>query len=283
MDDVTVKAPAKVNTLLRILGRRDDGYHDLEMVMVPLSLADEIEIHKTSSGISFSMDGENDAGMDGDNNLCCRAAHALQKASGCDYGAKIVLKKHIPVAAGLGGGSSDAASVLTGLNKVWNLSWPKEKLAELGTTLGGDVPFFCFGGAAFVEGIGDRVSLYESFPKLSFLLINPGFHVSTPWVYKQWDLQLTKKPSNARFRPLFRTLEDVVSSLSNDLETVAISFHPEIARIKSVLIEANAMGTLMSGSGPTVFGVFESSSVRDKALDFVSKSDGWRVFPTESV
>lgn len=290
MRTIKIKAPAKVNTLLRVIGRRGDGYHDLQMVMVPLSLADDIELEATDAGIEFVSEGETDPGMAGGKNLVWRAAALLLHEFGVKAGVRIALKKRIPVAAGLGGGSSDAAAVLKGLNSLWNLNWPVERLACLGASLGADVPFFCYERPAFVEGVGNRVSPCDSFPRLNLLLVNPGFAVATPWVYKQWDNlvahssieELTPNRSNARVRPLFGSQKDVVLSLHNDLEAVTIPAYPEIARIKGTLMELGAAGALMSGSGPTVFGVFRDAPARDKAL----KSDfdpGWRVFAADSV
>ncbi|MFH0799647.1 MAG: 4-(cytidine 5'-diphospho)-2-C-methyl-D-erythritol kinase [Pseudomonadota bacterium] len=297
MREIAIKAPAKVNTILRVLSRRPDGYHDLEMVMVSLSLADDIDIALAPSGIELHAEGAHDSGMAGEKNLAWRAAALLAQASGTKAGARIRLVKRIPVAAGLGGGSSDAAAVLKGLNRLWQLGLDAEHLAALGAKLGADVPFFCHDGPAFVEGIGDRVSPLHGFPNLSILLINPGFAVSTPWVYGQWDLQrapraterpalnategLTPNERNARVRPLFKDLGAVVSSLHNDLEAVAIPAHPEIARIKDFLMDTGAAGALMSGSGPTVFGVFEDAPRRDAALG-AAHGEGWRVFAADS-
>ena len=280
MRRIEIRAPAKVNTLLRVIGRRDDGFHDLEMVMVPLSLADEISLEEIPSGIELSVDGQSDAGMCGEKNLAWRAAAIMMDAAGVKGGVRIKLAKRTPVAAGLGGGSSDAAAVLRGLSQMWDLGWNPEKLPGLGKRLGADVPFFCYDGPAFVEGIGDRVAAFDIFPKLSFLLVNPGFAVPTPWVYKQWDLQLTPKGGDARVRPLFKAFRDVISSLHNDLETVTIPAHPEIAEIKKFMIDSGAAGALMSGSGPTVFGVFEDRSVRDEASRRVVSAH-WRVFVAE--
>lgn len=282
MNRVLVKAPAKVNIILKVLGRRPNGYHDLQMVMVPLTLADDIELEEMNLGVEFVAVGESDEGMKGEGNLVVKAAKSLAQASGAKKGVKITLKKNIPVAAGLGGGSSDAAAVLRGLNRLWGLNWSNDRLSEVGAKLGADVPFFCHGRPAFVEGIGDKVTPYESFPNLSFLLINPGFAVPTPWVYKEWDFRLTRGPSDARVRPLFAGFSDVAVSLENDLEEVTIPAYPELARIKKMLLDNGAEGALMSGSGPTVFAVFEKVSMRDKvlSLDFDKK---WRVFAAESI
>jgi len=282
MSKILVKAPAKVNTLLRVLGLRPDGFHDLEMVMVPLTLCDDITLTATAGGVTISIDGQADDGMSGERNLACRAARAFIETTGVDAGVNIELFKRIPVAAGLGGGSSDAAAVLRGLNELFGTALSVERLSQIGKTLGADVPFFVSCRPAFVEGTGDRVSVYESFPKSSYLLINPDFPVSTPWVYKQWDLQLTLKRPDARVRPLFQVFSDVIASLHNDLERVTIPAHPEIEVIKGALLKSGAAGALMSGSGPTVFGVFEDDAARDKARSLLVH-EGWRIFGAEAM
>jgi 4-diphosphocytidyl-2-C-methyl-D-erythritol kinase len=280
MKGILVKAPAKVNTLLRVLRRRDDGYHDLEMVMVPLSLCDEIGLAEIGSGVELSLEGQSDEGMAAERNLACRAARLLIEGCGLKRGVRISLAKRIPVAAGLGGGSSDAAAVLRGLNSMWGLGLDADRLAGIGARLGADVPFFCHGAPAYVEGTGERVTPYASFPNISYLLINPGFAVSTPWVYGQWDLQLTMKDPDARVRPLFQVFSDVIGSLHNDLERVAIPAFPEIGKIKDALVDEGAAGALMSGSGPTAFGLFEDEAGRDKAFDRLS-GRGWKLFRAE--
>lgn len=280
MKSITVKAPAKVNVYLKVVGRRSNGYHDLEMVMVPLTLADEITLTSIPSGVEFHLKGDGDSGMRGEKNLACRAANMIRESCGRRDGVRIELAKNVPVAAGLGGGSSDAAAVLKGLNKLWNLDLMAEDLAKLGVALGADVPFFCYGAPSFVEGIGDRVTPYDSFPNISFLLVNPGFGVSTPWVYQQYDLELTPKDAGARVRPHFQLFSEVSASLHNDLEAVTIKAFPEISKIKDVLIELGAAGALMSGSGPTVFGVFEEGSSRDRASSAMT-GKSWRIFSAD--
>ena len=282
MKRITVKAPAKVNTLLRVVGRRENGYHDLEMVMVPLSLCDEIALSEIPSGIELVVDGAQDEGMAAEKNLAWRAARGLLDATGAEKGVRIELTKRIPVAAGLGGGSSDAAATIKGLNELWGLDLPVDKLCDIGCRLGADVPFFCHASPAYVEGIGDRVSVYDSFPNLAFLLINPGFAVSTPWVYQQWDLQLTQDTPGATVRPLFQVFSDVIASLHNDLERVTIPAHPEIDIIKAALTDVGASGVLMSGSGPTVFGIFEDGAARDEASRRLDNTR-WRIFSADSL
>ncbi len=296
MNAITVHAPAKVNLILKVVGRRPNGYHDLVMVMEKLKLHDEIVLEQLDRGIELVVDGQRDEGMVAQKNLAWRAAAVLQEAAGVNSGVRITLRKRTPVAAGLGGGSSDAAATLTGLNQLWDVDWSREGLAQLGSKLGADVPFFCFDGPALVEGIGDRVTPLASFPKLYILLINPGFAVSTPWVYGRWD-ELNGMPQNTelnrkikwltvdragvRVPPLFETTHDIVARLENDLEEATVSAHPEVAAIKEFLIDAGARGALMAGSGPTVFGIFEDAAMRDRAAAKVT-DEAWRVFATEN-
>jgi 4-diphosphocytidyl-2-C-methyl-D-erythritol kinase len=296
MNELRVVAPAKVNIVLRVLGRRPDGYHDLFMVMEKLSLADEIILEESRSGIELVVEGHSDAGMQSDKNLAFRAAVAFQRATGESRGVKIRLKKIIPIAAGLGGGSSDAAAVLRGLNSLWRKNLPPERLSGIGSKLGGDVPFFCHDGPAIAEGIGDRITTIEKLPNIFFLLINPGFAVSTPWVYEQYDklteglrsgvsglrsLELTVKGKDVSNGRLFEKFRDVTSKLKNDLERVTIASYPEIGEIKSYLDNHGARGSLMSGSGPTVFGIFEDEKTRDEALIDIPKKN-WKAFAAEN-
>ncbi|MFH1652429.1 MAG: 4-(cytidine 5'-diphospho)-2-C-methyl-D-erythritol kinase [Pseudomonadota bacterium] len=266
MNSIILRAPAKVNTFLKVVGRRDDGYHELEMVMVPLSLHDTVILEKSSGEISFSQEGLSDEGMKGEKNLCSKIASLFKHESGTTFGVKIHLIKRIPLAAGLGGGSSDAASVLMGLNLLWDVKWDRDRLSQLGCRLGADIPFFCYGKPSFVHGIGDKVEPVENFPNLSILLINPGISLSTRTVYENFDLRLTATDGDASVRRIcdpnfgrvFKGLEDVCSSLTNDLESVAIKFYPEIQEIKDYLVNSGAKGVMMSGSGSTVFGIFDN-------------------------
>jgi len=291
-----IKAPAKVNTILKIVGRRDNGYHDLAMVMEKLSLCDELEFEPTEGPIEITQDGQSDSGMEAQKNLAWRAAAALKEAAGVQKGVRIHLNKCIPVAAGLGGGSSNAAAALRGCNEVWGLNWSKDQLAEVGAKLGADVPFFIYDGPALVEGIGDRVRPLEKLPKLFILLINPGFAVSTPWAYGAWDelhgvgdnwkldrkiKWLTVNKAGDTVPPLFETAADVVTHLDNDLEEVTAAKHSEINEIKKFLTDAGASGALMAGSGPTVFGIFPDARSRDDAAARVENSS-WRVIATEN-
>jgi 4-diphosphocytidyl-2-C-methyl-D-erythritol kinase len=298
--ELKINAPAKVNLLLRVLGSRPDGYHELFMVMEKLSLYDEITLSEIPSGIELALEGEGlDAGMAAEKNLACRAAVLFKEAAEEIRGVRVLLKKRIPVAAGLGGGSSDAAAVLRGLNKLWRMNWPTEKLAALGAKLGADVPFFCFDGPAVAEGRGEIITPLNALPKLFFLLINPGFAVSTPWVYKEFDRLWSNQESRvAGYGPLeltaphkgasnpspynYKEFRDVVQNLRNDLEMATIASYPEIGEIKSYLVNQGARGSLMSGSGPTVFGIFEDEKTRNQAINKITKKN-WKVYAAENV
>ena len=311
MKKINIFAPAKVNLILRVLGKRDDGYHDLFMVMEKLSLGDDLTLEDIPSGIEFSLEGDSDGGMILDKNLAYRAAKAFREATGEKRGVKIHLTKRIPIAAGLGGGSSDAAAVLRGLDKLWDKNWEPSRLAQLGSKLGGDVPFFCHEGAAIAEGIGDRITPVSKLPKLFILLINPGFSVSTPWVYQEFDrqfvpllckegkgevdlphlsspykgeeldLKLTPPHKDVSNRVLFEEFCDVTSKLENDLEKVTIASYPEIGEIKSYLVRHGAQGSLMSGSGPTVFGIFEDEKTRNDALVKIPMKN-WKTYAADN-
>jgi 4-diphosphocytidyl-2-C-methyl-D-erythritol kinase len=287
MKEITLSAPAKINTILRIVGRRPNGYHDLAMVMEKLNLKDELTLEAIPRGIELVIDGESDSGMAAQGNLVWKTAAALSEATGVKRGVRIRLKKRIPVAAGLGGGSSDAATTLIGLNELWDIGWSDEQLAKLGARLGADVPFFCYEGTALVEGIGDRVVSIPKLPKMFILLINPGFAVSTKWVYNRYDALsedrelLTVEGGDVRLPRLFETFRDVTVNLVNDLEGVTVSAYPELNEIKKYLAGAGAEGVLMAGSGPTVFGLFQDKEKRDIAAGNIPK-ESWKVYATEN-
>lgn len=270
---ITVTAPAKVNFRLDVLKKRSDGYHELRMIMQRIDLCDEIDIAVTSgSGISLSCEGSPFIPSDS-SNIVWRAADAILKESRQDCAVKIHLRKRIPVAAGLGGGSSDAASVLIGLDRLLGAQLPSERLRQIALTLGADVPFFISGEPAFAEGIGEILTPLQSIPKLWLLLINPGIHIPTPWAYK--NLGLTTEKVAAKLPILYKSAADVCAILANDLEPVAISRYPVINDVKEMLVAKGALGSLMSGSGSSVFGIFENEAAASKAFDSFSFDSGW--------
>ena len=251
-------APAKINLFLRILARRPDGYHELQTWMQKLALFDRITLTlRDGSGIRLRCPGS-DLPAD-ETNLAWKAASVFFS----DYppealrGVDITLEKNIPVAAGLGGGSSDAGAVLRGLNILFGVVFPEEVLLGMGRKLGADVPFFITEHpAVLATGIGDKMEPVGSLDQCTFLLVNPGFAVSTRWAYE--NFALTKDPKNSTLSGFQKLNPDtfLLTEMTNDLEWVTIGRYPEIAEIKKKLRAAGAVTALMSGSGPTVFGVF---------------------------
>lgn len=275
-------APAKINLFLRILRKRPDGYHDLASVMQQISLYDELTFSLQPKGIALSCPG---SGLPPDEkNLVYLAALALFEHTGYSGGVAIELDKKIPLAAGLGGGSSDAAATLLALNDLCSLGLSKAELMKLGVKLGADVPFFIFGPTAFASGIGDRLQALENTLKFSMVLINPPFPLSTKTVYEKLNFTLTKKENNYSI-PRFYALGDVIRELHNDLEAVSMKLHPELEDFKRLLINEGALGALMSGSGPTLFGLFaDESSARAARSAIVKKVSGdCRVFFAQSL
>lgn len=275
------KSPAKINLSLKILDRRPDGYHTIFSLMEKISLFDELKFEKIPSGIEVICP---DVDVPLEKNLVYKAAKLLHEESGSSCGVRIQLSKKIPMGAGLGGGSSNAATVLKGLNQLWGLHWPLERLAKLGVQLGADVPFFIYDGPAQIEGIGDKITSLTKLPNLSIILINPGVHVSTPWAYQQWDMTGRGNPLTPQNRSVTsaRAFAEIVQELHNDFESVVIPEHPEIQSAKKVLKNVGSSGVLMSGSGSTVFGLFETKELRDRALDKIEKREKWQVFAVEN-
>ena len=272
MGKLQLLAPAKVNYRLDVLGKRPDGYHDLRMVMQRVDLCDEVIITLSATPGIRVVCGKHGV-PDGPGNIAWRAAEALLKLSGKDVGIDISISKRIPVAAGLGGGSSDAATVLMGVNELLDLGLSDRQLMEIGVQLGADVPFFIFKRPALAEGIGDELTAMESMPTLWVVLVNPGIHVPTAWVYQ--NLKLTTKKPASIIRGSYRNAAEVAGLLSNDLEPVTCGKHPLLEEIKDMLMAAGATGALMSGSGATVFGIFEDEAVAQKAATDIAADRGW--------
>jgi 4-diphosphocytidyl-2-C-methyl-D-erythritol kinase len=271
----TFLAPAKINLCLHVLGRRPDGYHELAMIMQRISLFDRLLIslgegegvEVVCPGVELPPGGEN---------IASRAASRLLALSGIKRKVTIRIDKRIPVAAGLGGGSSDAAAVLMGLNELLGLGLDRRTLTAEGVRLGADVPFFLFGPAAWATGIGDVLEPIEGLPPVWYVLVNPGVAVSTAWVYG--NLQLTSPGEGASMPRFPLTVAGLARLLRNDLEPVTMAGFPVVAAIKEQLIACGAAGALMSGSGPTVFGVFADEEQARQAACILERHQGWRVF-----
>jgi len=271
----TVFAPAKINLCLHVLGKRPDDYHELAMLMQRVSLYDRLVISlEDRPGVRVRCDGLDLA--PGEENIASRAARRMLELADLEGGATIELDKQIPVAAGLGGGSSDAAAVLMGLNDLLGAKLTRRQLMAEGARLGADVPFFIFGDTAWATGVGDRLEKVPDLPPLWYVLVNPGVAVSTAWVYR--NLGLTSPGEGARLPRFSVTPEGLAGLLHNDLEKVTASRFPVIGEIKRHLLDLGASGALMSGSGPTVFGVFGREEEARKAAGALPCRPGWRVF-----
>ena len=262
------KAPAKINLFLRVLRKRADNYHDIASLIQKITLYDEFIFSLRPQGIILNCpnsDLPNTA-----DNLVFRAARAIFDYANYTSGIEITLNKNIPQAAGLGGGSSDAATTLMAINEICSLHLNKTQLMIIGAKLGADVPFFIFSNAALAYGIGDKLTDWPNLPKLNLVLINPGFPLSTKMVYENLNLRLTREKINYSIPPVF-TLRDTVSELHNDLEAISFKMHPELHDLKQLLLCHGALGALMSGSGPTLFGIFNDEISAKKALDSIKK------------
>jgi 4-diphosphocytidyl-2-C-methyl-D-erythritol kinase len=277
MERISLRAPAKVNLRLDVLGKRPDGYHEIRTWICPISLADELHIEKVSSAQITISCTHPDLPL-GEENLAHRAAALFLKEHALSGGAQIEIIKHIPMAAGLGGGSSDAAAVLKGMNILWDTNVPLDRLMELGAQIGADVPFFIFGKGAVMGGRGEQV-IQPLLPlKLWVLLINPGLPLSTKQVYEEGKWGLTKDRGDNRISMPPQDLEKMATFLHNDLEGPALELLPTIGHVKECMIEAEANGVLMTGSGPTVFGLFAKASEAQRAARGLKMEEGWDSF-----
>lgn len=258
-------APAKINLSLEVLGKRSDGFHEVRMLMAGVSLFDELSFRPAPRlGLSCDL-----ATLDcGPSNLILRAALALQRATGCSEGAQIALKKRIPLGGGLAGGSTDAAATLLGLNKLWGTRLGLEALRKIGATLGSDIPFCIESGWALATGRGEKIKKLTLRRKLHLVLANPGFEVSTKWAYGSLP-RLAPPKHNASKRAFEaiqgRDLGTLDRYAINDLEPVTAARYAEIRRLKGLMLENGAQLTRMSGSGPTVWGLFETETAAEKA------------------
>jgi len=253
-----LRASAKVNLVLEVLGKRPDGYHELSTVMQAVDLFDRLTVEAAAT---ITLETSEPALPTDDRNLVVRAARLLQEAAGIKAGARIVLDKRIPLAAGLGGGSSDAAATLLGLNKLWGLRWRRERLVELAVKLGMDVPFFLGRGRALGTSRGEVLSALPGVGGYALVLVNPGMVLSTQEVYGRvppgWRAESdgTKRMLDALKK---RNVVRVAGALTNHLEHWVEPAMPVIGRMKAALFAAGALGAAMSGSGPTVFGLARS-------------------------
>ena len=266
MRELKLKAKAKINLGLDVVRKREDGYHEVRMIMQMINLYDKITLRKkTEPGITVTT---NLAYLPvNEDNLVYRAAKLLMDEFQVDGGLEIELQKYIPVAAGMAGGSTDAAAVMVGVNRIFQLGLNKKQLMERGVKIGADVPFCIMRGTALAEGIGEELTPLPAMPHCSLVIAKPKIHVSTKFVYGNLKVrELTEHPDiDGQVQALRENnLEQLVARMGNVLETVTIPAYPVIDEIKHTMMKYGAMGAMMSGSGPTVFGIFEKE---DKAQE----------------
>lgn len=273
MNRIQMKALAKVNLGLDVIRRREDGYHEVKMIMQTVRLYDRIILEKTQKGIS--METNLSFLPVNEQNIAYRAAKMLMDEFHIQSGLHIKIDKHIPVAAGMAGGSTDGAAVLYGVNKIFELGLTKRQLMERGVKLGADVPYCIMRGTVLSEGIGEILTPVSSLPDCHILIAKPPVSVSTKHVYENLKLDKIEKHPDIDGMVEALRIEDlhgVTQRMENVLETVTIPEHPEIQQIKDLMIKEGALNALMSGSGPTVFGIFDDREKGMRARDLLRKS-----------
>ena len=280
VETFTLPSFAKINWQLRVLGRRLDGFHELRTIFQTITFHDQLtfnarddeQLQLTSDSPEIPVD---------ESNLILRAAHALQDRFNVRCGASIHLEKNIPVEAGLGGGSSNAAIALLGLAHLWKIETNKEELVKVGARLGADVPFFFTGGTALGTGLGTDVKPINELTTEHLLIVKPEAKVSTAEAYKSLNARALTKEDSDTILSISRADEKFEGShpyaLHNDFEPVIFKMKPEIGRARSALMEAGASGALLSGSGSSVFGLFDNREGQEQALESLKKESAWRI------
>ena len=276
MNQIRLKALAKINLGLDVLRRKEDGYHEVKMIMQTINLHDQIHMRKIEedeirirTNLYYLPNNEN--------NLAYKAAKMLKDEFHIPGGVFINLKKEIPVAAGMAGGSSDAAAVLFGMNKMYELKLSMQELMDRGVKLGADVPYCIMRGTALAEGIGEKLTKLPAMPKCHILIAKPPINVSTKFVYENLHANDMKPedhpPVDAQVEALKEgDLEKLVANMGNVLERVTVPEYPVINEIKQLMLDAGALGSMMSGSGPTVFGIFTSYTKAKEAYEKIEQS-----------
>lgn len=275
MNEIILRAPAKINLFLEIEGRRDDGYHDISSVFRLIDIADEVAAEKIPSGVEFSCD---EPSLDGPDNLAARAARAALSAARIRGGVKIRLSKKIPWGSGLGGASSDAAAAINASLALYGVEMDKARLIKIGKYLGADVPFFLSGAAtAEVRGIGEKIVPLEWPGTLDIVVVKPPFSISTKEAYSRLAFPLTAPRQIDKITAAIKAgepIEKIAPHLFNRFEKIAAQGHPEIRKIKDFLERHGALASLMSGSGSAVFGVFGDKVSATRARAAVPPESG---------
>ena len=274
MNDISVKALAKINLGLDVLRRREDGYHEVCMVMQTIHLYDRLDIAKNQSG-EITMETNLAFLPTNENNLVYKAAKLLCDEFGIKDGIHVNLQKRIPVAAGMAGGSTDAAAVLYGMNKIFDLGLTTEQLMTRGVKIGADVPYCIMRGTALAEGIGEKLTQLPPMVKCPVLIAKPAINVSTKFVYENLRLDTVTHPDMQQLIADIKAkdLRSIAAHMGNVLESVTIPEYPIIADIKEHMMNHGAIGAMMSGSGPTVFGLFEDEKTAEFAYEAIKKTD----------
>ncbi len=285
-----IKAYAKINLGLDVLGRRADGYHEVKMVMQTVDICDVLTFEKARSGITISTDS-GELPTDGDN-LIYKAVKLLFDKYGVEEGISIHLQKRIPIAAGMAGGSSDAAAALKGINEIFQLGCSLDELRELGVKIGADVPYCVIGKTALAEGIGEKLTALPSMPDCLLLVAKPDINVSTKYVYAQLEhehLDVGETYEHPDIDGMVQaikegSMEGILKRMGNVLESVTIPAHPIIGTLKERMMELGAEGSLMSGSGPTVFGIFRDEEKAQRAfLQLKEEKYGKQIFLARNI
>lgn len=274
MKDISVKALAKINLGLDVVRRREDGYHEVKMVMQTIHLFDRLEITRTNTG-NITISTNLTFLPTNENNLVYKSAKMLMDEFHIKDGIDVKLHKHIPVAAGMAGGSTDAAAMLYGMNRIFGLGLSREELMQRGVKVGADVPYCVMRGTALAEGIGEKLSSLPPMVKCPVLIAKPQISVSTRFVYENLKLnEQTIHPDIDRLVEDIRQkdLKQIAADMGNVLESVTIPNYPVISQIKEHMMEHGALNSMMSGSGPTVFGLFEEESKAAEAYEAMRRS-----------
>jgi 4-diphosphocytidyl-2-C-methyl-D-erythritol kinase len=253
---VVLNANAKLNLILRIIDKRPNGYHLLEMLNIPISIADEIYLDFSGDGLEQTFNPPLDCSLE--KTTIYKAYQLISSWLGFKPGIKVVVNKHIPSGSGLGGGSSDAGFFIKYMTEHYGVNLNQQKITEIANYVGADVPFFIYNKPAIVKGIGEQVFPLNNFPKLLFLLIVPDFSISTSWAYSQVKLKLTKKEEHSNLKYSNIDLNTLKNIMHNDLEVIAERQFPAIIDIKNFLMTNGAEIAMMTGSGSAVFGIFEN-------------------------
>ncbi len=285
MEKLELKAYAKINLGLDVIRRLENGYHEVKMIMQTVGIYDELTFERIPSGIVLTTN-HGELPLD-ENNLIYKAVRLMQENYGITEGVKVHLQKNIPVAAGMAGGSTDAAATLEAMNTLFDLQASEEELRELGVKIGADVPYCIMGGTALAEGIGEKLTALPKAPDCYLLVAKPDINVSTKYVYEHLDAQeVVEHPDIDGMVEAIKagSLKGITDRMSNVLESVTITAHPIIATIKERMLALGADNSLMSGSGPTVFGIFTDKDKAEKAYGQIKEEQvAGQVFLTQFV